>query len=248
MEADDNTPASLPPWVLLEYAHILERTFHPQQQNTVYFTNLSPASATSLMSTFDAQQSSSSASSAGSSIPPRSSYACVKESVDSLISAGVLPPKERVCLLDPRAEKTISPADSDEFDVFLFGGILGDDPPRDRTKELRKLGFPGRNLDTVQMTTDTAVYVTSLAVDHGSKWSLQAALLETSEALMFGHAEPIDKLPYVDYPTIEFNASESVEMPFRYVKDSQTGLPTMPKGMKELLERDMDKGFEDFEV
>lgn len=227
MEADDNTPASLPPWVLLEYAHILERTFHPQRQNTVYFTNLSPASATSLMSTFDAQQSSSSASSSGSSIPPRSSYACVKESVDSLISAGVLPPKERVCLLDPRAEKTISPADSDEFDVFLFGGILGDDPPRDRTKELRKLGFPGRNLDTVQMTTDTAVYVTSLAVDHG---------------------KPIDKLPYVDYPTIEFNASESVEMPFRYVKDSQTGLPTMPKGMKELLERDMDKGFEDFEV
>ena len=61
-------------------------------------------------------------------------------------------------------------------------------------------------------------------------------------------AGPIDKLPYVDYPTIEFNASESVEMPFRYVKDSQTGLPTMPKGMKELLERDMDKGFEDFEV
>jgi ribosome biogenesis SPOUT family RNA methylase Rps3 len=176
MEADDNTPASLPPWVLLEYAHILERTFHPQQQNTVYFTNLSPASATSLMSTFDAQQSSSSASSSGSSIPPRSSYACVKESVDSLISAGVLPPKERVCLLDPKAEKTISPADSDEFDVFLFGGILGDDPPRDRTKELRKLGFPGRNLDTVQMTTDTAVYVTSLAVDHGSECTPQAGL------------------------------------------------------------------------
>lgn len=33
--------------------------------------------------------------------------------------------KERVCLLDPAAAKELSPADGDEFDVFLFGGILG---------------------------------------------------------------------------------------------------------------------------
>ena len=38
--------------------------------------------------------------------------------------------KERVCLLDPAAKDELSPKDGDLFDVFLFGGILGDDPPR----------------------------------------------------------------------------------------------------------------------
>jgi len=33
--------------------------------------------------------------------------------------------KTRVCLLDPAATKDLSPEDGDNFDVFLFGGILG---------------------------------------------------------------------------------------------------------------------------
>lgn len=49
----------------------------------------------------------------------------------------------------------------------------------------------------------------------------------------------------MDYPTIEFNAHESVEMPFRYVEDEQ-GSPIMPPGMRDLLHQDMNKGFEDF--
>ncbi|KAJ8611078.1 hypothetical protein MRB53_038165 [Persea americana] len=72
--------------------------------------------------------------------------------------------KQRICLLDPKAEKDISPGDADAFDVFLFGGILGDDPPRDRTGDLRKLGFPGRRLGPEQMTTDTAARVTRIVV------------------------------------------------------------------------------------
>lgn len=38
--------------------------------------------------------------------------------------------KHRVCLLDPSAKKELRPEDGEAFDVFLFGGILGDDPPR----------------------------------------------------------------------------------------------------------------------
>ena len=55
--------------------------------------------------------------------------------------------KHRVCLLDPAAKTELSPNDHEQFDVFLFGGILGrtnleinlslhvdrsigDDPPR----------------------------------------------------------------------------------------------------------------------
>jgi hypothetical protein len=41
----------------------------------------------------------------------------------------------------------------------------GDDPPRDRTSELRQLGFPSRHLGPMQMTTDTALGVTKRVVD-----------------------------------------------------------------------------------
>lgn len=35
----------------------------------------------------------------------------------------------------------------------------------DRTAELRKYGYPGRNLQKLQMTTDTAVRVTRLVIE-----------------------------------------------------------------------------------
>ena len=34
--------------------------------------------------------------------------------------------KSKVCLLDPAAQVELNPADGDEFEVFLFGGILGE--------------------------------------------------------------------------------------------------------------------------
>ncbi|AOW01894.1 SAM-dependent RNA methyltransferase [Yarrowia lipolytica] len=131
--------------------------------------------------------------------------------------------KSRVCLLDPSAEETLSPEDGDKFDIFLFGGILGDHPPRDRTGELRKYGFAGRNLDKFQMTTDTAVRVTKKVVDDKI---------------------PIDKIPYVDYPELKFSKYESTEMPFRYVTDAE-GKPIMPKGMFELIKMDSEKSLDD---
>ena len=109
-----------------------------------------------------------------SSLPPNfvvpdrlkaiSSFTAETKSVEEIYAAG----KERVCLLDPAAERDLSPADADVFDVFLFGGILGDDPPRDRTSELRKKGFAGRRLGAKQMTTDTAVRVTRTVVEDTS--------------------------------------------------------------------------------
>lgn len=42
----------------------------------------------------------------------------------------------RVCVLDPEAEKELSPSDAEEFDYLVFGGILGDYPPKARTREL----------------------------------------------------------------------------------------------------------------
>ncbi|KAI1442695.1 DUF431-domain-containing protein [Annulohypoxylon stygium] len=131
--------------------------------------------------------------------------------------------KERVCLLDPQAEKDLNPDDRNEFDVFLFGGILGDDPPRDRTSELRKKGFKGRRLGPVQMTTDTAVRVTRMVIEEQFTLS---------------------KIPFVDFPELKFNEHESTEMPFRYVTD-QDGKPIMPEGMVDLIKKDADKSIDD---
>ncbi|KAJ9602788.1 hypothetical protein H2200_012568 [Cladophialophora chaetospira] len=133
--------------------------------------------------------------------------------------------KERICLLDPSAKQELEPTDAEKFDVFLFGGILGDDPPRDRTSELRKKGFTGRRLGPVQMTTDTAVRVTRKVV------------LEQI---------PLDKIPYVDFPELKLDEHESTEMPFRYITD-ESGKPIMPEGMFELIKADADKAFDDLE-
>ncbi|KAK2625260.1 hypothetical protein QTJ16_005629 [Diplocarpon rosae] len=131
--------------------------------------------------------------------------------------------KGRVCLLDPSAPTELSPKDGDTFDVFLFGGILGDDPPRDRTSELRKKGFEGRRLGPKQMTTDTAVRVTRLVVQEKI---------------------PLEKIEYIDYPELRINKNESTEMPFRYVKGAD-GASIMPEGMVDLIKKDSEKGFGD---
>lgn len=125
--------------------------------------------------------------------------------------------KNRVCLLDPAAKDELSPKDANDFDVFVFGGIL------DRTSELRKRGFAGRRLGPVQMTTDTAVRVTRMIIQG-----------QTS----------LNDIPYVDHPEIRIDEHESTEMPFRYVKDAE-GKPVMPEGMIDLIKKDSEKGFGD---
>ncbi|KAG5733657.1 hypothetical protein E4T56_gene1591, partial [Termitomyces sp. T112] len=55
---------------------------------------------------------------------------------------------------------------------------------------------------------------------------------------------PLDKISYVDFPTIRFNAKESVEMPFRYIVMADGKEPLLPPGMKELLHEDLNKGID----
>lgn len=129
---------------------------------------------------------------------------------------------ERCCLLDPTATEALEPQDSLDFDYFLFGGILGDDPPRDRTGELRKLGFVGRNLGPVQMTTDTAVRTAVRVLQHNQK---------------------LENIPYIDNPELRFNEHESTIMPFRYIRD-ESGAPIMPEGMVNLIQEDSDQTLE----
>ncbi|SCV03473.1 LAME_0H10704g1_1 [Lachancea meyersii CBS 8951] len=134
--------------------------------------------------------------------------------------------EKRVCLLDPRAKGDLKPQDAYEFDYFVFGGILGDHPPRDRTTELYK-SYPdllvGKRLGDKQMTTDTAIRTTQLIVER---------------QLAF------EEIKFIDYPEFRFNKNEATEMPFRYVLDADQK-PILPEGMLDLIKKDSEQSLDD---
>ena len=68
---------------------------------------------------------------------------------------------KKACVLDPSASKELTPKEAKKYNYFIFGGILGDNPQRFRTKKelSSKLKLPKYNLGDKQMSTDTAVIV-----------------------------------------------------------------------------------------
>lgn len=138
------------------------------------------------------------------------------------LDGGVNPAK--VCLLDPGAEQDLVPEDLQQFDYFVFGGILGSHPRIDRTGILReKYGFAGRRLGSLQMTTDTAIRTTQRIIKDQTKF---------------------EDIKFIDYPEIRYNKYESTEMPFRYILDSE-GTPILPEGMLKLIEHDAEQSIDD---
>lgn len=134
--------------------------------------------------------------------------------------------------------------------------IMDADLSLDRTKELRKLGFAGRHLGPIQMSTDTAVNVARrVAVDKGKRdiddhGKMTQQLIES--------LVPLDQIPYIDSPEIYFSKHESVNMPYRYIaitktittKDGQEKTikkPLMPPGMLELIKKDSERTL-DFQI
>lgn len=73
--------------------------------------------------------------------------------------------KSKMCLLDLRGKEILSPSDNDNFEAFAFGGILGDNPPQDRTSGLRQNFLNFRHLQRVQMSTDTAILVSDIILN-----------------------------------------------------------------------------------
>ncbi len=126
---------------------------------------------------------------------------------------------DKPCLLDPKAPKLLTPADAKKFNTFVFGGILGDDPPQYRTKDLvfKLRNAPRRNLGTEQMSTDTAVLVTKKIVD----------------------GTPFGSIPFSDGIEVHIKKGESVLLPYRYVIEK--GNPVLAPGLLTYLRK--QKGF-----
>ena len=118
------------------------------------------------------------------------------------------------CVLDPEARKVLTGEDCKRFTHLIFGGILGDDPPQQRTRGI----FPDtkverRNLGHIQMSTDTAVAV----------------------AKKISEGTPFSKLKFKDILEIELKIGESVILPYRYLLVN--GKPLLPKGLLDLLKK-----------
>jgi len=103
---------------------------------------------------------------------------------------------KHTCILDPYAKTTLTPKIAKKFRFFIFGGILGDYPPKKRTKkELPLKNIPRFNLGKKQMPTDNAVYVTKQIYD----------------------GIPLKQLKFQNNLEIRINKIESIILPFKYV-------------------------------
>lgn len=104
---------------------------------------------------------------------------------------------KNACILDPEANKTLIPKEAKQFDYFIFGGILGDYPPRKRTTpELtsRMKNIEPRNIGKKQFSTDNAVLVTKKIAD----------------------GFPMSKMRFINNLSIRINKIESIELPYCY--------------------------------
>jgi ribosome biogenesis SPOUT family RNA methylase Rps3 len=104
---------------------------------------------------------------------------------------------QNACVLDPEVAKTLEPKEAKSFDYFIFGGILGDYPPRKRTSpELTSKikSAQARNIGKKQFSTDNAVLVTKQIVSGVS----------------------LEKMKFQDTLTIPINKIESTDLPYCY--------------------------------
>ena len=143
----------------------------------------------------------------------------------------------KVSLLDLRAKKSLSCNDKNDLDILIFGGILGDHPPRDRTRPLRDFfGDNMRHLGSMQMSTDTAIF--------------------TSQIILNDKLE-LSQIPFIDAPEVVSPEDEdhSIDLEgFRYIsKQFDLDLGTLrkkkdnevhmhPKIRNELLFEEFDFG------
>ncbi|MEK6932768.1 MAG: SAM-dependent methyltransferase, partial [Nanoarchaeota archaeon] len=128
----------------------------------------------------------------------------VKQKTNKLFDLGKIYSKSvekmnlnNVCVLDPDAKKTLTPKEAKSFNYFIIGGILGDYPPKKRTRiELtNKLKHAqARNMGKKQFSTDNAVYVLKEII----------------------RGKNIKNQKFQNKLTIPINKIESIDLPYYY--------------------------------
>lgn len=68
-------------------------------------------------------------------LPKDIMFKVTRQGIEEMVAQKYIP-REKVCLLDPKGDQELSPQDGEQFGLYLFGGILGDEPPRGRTLSL----------------------------------------------------------------------------------------------------------------
>lgn len=123
--------------------------------------------------------------------------------------------KRKICVLDMNAKQELRTEDQDKFEYFVFGGILGDDPPQKRTQKIiAKLNTPEtRHLGKKQMTLDSAV--------------LAAKLIFSGKKLNQIKIESI---------TVKIGMGEEVTLPCCYV--IKNGKPSITPELVKMLKRE----------
>lgn len=123
-----------------------------------------------------------------------------------------------ICILDMDAKKLLQTKDKEKFEYFVFGGILGDNPPQKRTQKLiKKLKCETRNLGKKQMSTDTAVLAAKIILK----------------------GKTLEEIEFADTIMIPIRPGEDVILPFRYIlKD---GKLMLAQGIVKMLKN--QKGF-----
>ncbi len=105
--------------------------------------------------------------------------------------------QEKLIVLDPQAEHRLSPRDFEDAEAVVVGGILGDHPPRGRTRLLLTEKMPAakaRKLFDAQLPIDAAIYV-----------AYQVYL-----------GKPLEEIPLCQEVEIRHDEVHSTVLPFAY--------------------------------
>jgi len=120
---------------------------------------------------------------------------------------------KKAIVLDPDAKETLTAEDCEKADFLIFGGILGDYPPKKRTKQAlsSKMKCLKRNLGEKQMSTDTAVYV----------------------AKKIAGGKKLSELRFAYMLEVKTGENESMELPYQFVIEN--GKPVLAPGFIEFI-------------
>lgn len=141
---------------------------------------------------------------------------CLKESIVDLAEEF-----DRIAVLDPTGERRLEKGELEKYDVVVVGGILGDHPPRRRTRELltrRLLEIKPEcdvlNLGEKQLSIDGAILV-ALLINEGIEFELADEIeieLGEGHSIVLHYAVPVvSGKPIITPGLIEYLIRRAVE-------------------------------------